>query len=223
MADGFAALDGWIARALEALSPAARRSILREAARVLVARTRKDIAANRAPDGAAWPARKPKKKPAGGKPAVVGTTASILYVNGKGEAGRHSIKIRQVLGSGAGAKILAFDLTDKKVKTFRLDRVKAGLEVGDLAAGKVRKAANMMRGLRQARRLAVRAASATEAAIGWTGRDARIASVHQLGGVDYVDRARTIEAAYPARELLGVAPGDAAAIRAVIVARLSRL
>lgn len=222
MPEGFEKLDAWIGRALAALEPSARARILRDAARVLIARQRKDIAGQRAPDGSPWPSRKAKKRrAAGGKPAVAGMRATIAYVNAAGEKSHRAINIRKVIGSGPDTKVLAFDERDKKLKTFRLDRVEAGLAIDDLKMGRVRKAVKMMLGLRQARRLACRKAGANAAEIGWTGRDARIASVHQLGGVDYVDRARTIEARYPARELLGVAPADAAAARAVIIARLA--
>ncbi|MBF0375766.1 MAG: phage virion morphogenesis protein, partial [Alphaproteobacteria bacterium] len=52
--------------------------------------------------------------------------------------------------------------------------------------GRVRCYAKMMTGLRAARRL--RATSAADGAeLGWTGRNARIASVHQLGAADLVE------------------------------------
>lgn len=76
--------------------------------------------------------------------------------------------------------------------------------------GRVRRAAKMMRGLRRARRLRIHP-TGDGADIGWRGRDERIAAVHHFGGVDQVDEG--IEADYPARPLLGLAPDDIADVR----------
>lgn len=87
--------------------------------------------------------------------------------------------------------------------------------------GQVRKAAKMMTGLRAARRLK---ATATPAGVdvGWTAGDARIALVHQFGGVDYVDRAVSAhKTRYPVRPLIGLTETDVAAIKASVVAHLA--
>lgn len=87
--------------------------------------------------------------------------------------------------------------------------------------GKVRTTAKMMVGLRAARRLK---ATATQdgSEIGWTGRMARIASVHHHGGVDFVDRkASDTTARYPVRRLIGVTAEEGAQVRALVLEHLS--
>ncbi|MBB4267820.1 phage virion morphogenesis protein [Roseospira visakhapatnamensis] len=85
--------------------------------------------------------------------------------------------------------------------------------------GTVRKRAAMMRGLRRARRLRIQAAG-DRVAIGWRGRDGRIAALHHHGGRDRVveDRPRTAD--YPARPLLGWTPEDVAAVRRALLQHL---
>lgn len=87
--------------------------------------------------------------------------------------------------------------------------------------GRVRQAGKMMVGLRAARRLKV-TATPEGSEIGWTGRDARIATVHQLGALDYVDRQHSdAQARYPRRPLIGLTPEDVAAIRRAVLAHLA--
>jgi phage virion morphogenesis protein len=87
--------------------------------------------------------------------------------------------------------------------------------------GRVKKAGKMMVGLRAARRL--RATATPEGSeIGWTGRDARIAAVHQFGALDYVDRQKSeIQARYPMRPLIGLTPEDIALVRQTVMAHLA--
>jgi phage virion morphogenesis protein len=84
--------------------------------------------------------------------------------------------------------------------------------------GKVRSMAKMMLGLRQARRLTVKA-DANGAAVGYAGRNARIAQVHQIGGVDAVESGGP-KVKYPARPLLGFSAEDVAFVRKRIMAVL---
>jgi len=87
--------------------------------------------------------------------------------------------------------------------------------------GRVRKAGKMMVGLRAARRLKA-TATPQGSEIGFTGRDARIATVHQLGALDYVDRAHSdAKARYPARPLIGLTPDDVALVRQAVLTFLS--
>lgn len=75
--------------------------------------------------------------------------------------------------------------------------------------------------LRQARWLRIDA-SADEVAVGFVGSAARIARVHQLGLRDRVSReAGAPEAAYPARVLLGLTPGDVETVLALVTAELA--
>lgn len=87
--------------------------------------------------------------------------------------------------------------------------------------GRVRKAAKMMVGLRAARRMKT-TSTAAGAEIGWNGRDARIAQVHQSGALDYVDRAVTDkQVRYPVRQLIGLSPEDVDFVRDTIMGHLA--
>jgi len=87
--------------------------------------------------------------------------------------------------------------------------------------GKVRSTAKMMQGLRQARRLGLKA-SADGATVGYSGVTARIAEVHQYGGVDAVEPGGP-RVKYPARPLLGFTAEDLAEARSAILEALSHL
>ncbi|KAA5602802.1 phage virion morphogenesis protein [Roseospira marina] len=86
--------------------------------------------------------------------------------------------------------------------------------------GPVRRRAAMMRGLRRARRLRILAAG-DRVAIGWRGRDGRIAALHHHGGRDHIVEGRPGTADYPARPLLGWTPEDIAAVRRALVLHLT--
>lgn len=73
-------------------------------------------------------------------------------------------------------------------------------------AGKVRSTAKMLQGLRAARRLTLKAGP-DGVEVGYYGRTARIAAVHNYGEVDAVEPGGPV-VKYPARPLLGVAEAD---------------
>ena len=87
--------------------------------------------------------------------------------------------------------------------------------------GRVRQAGKMMAKLREARRLKV-TASGAGVEIGWTGRNARIAAVHQYGALDYVDPANsTAKIRYPVRQLIGLPDDDIAYVRQALLDHLA--
>lgn len=86
------------------------------------------------------------------------------------------------------------------------------------AKGKIRDRAKMLQGLREARRLALKA-DASGMELGYTGRNARRASVHHGGEVDAVAKDGP-RIKYPARPLLGLSPEDLAYVRDRLMAAL---
>lgn len=84
--------------------------------------------------------------------------------------------------------------------------------------GKVRSTAKMLLGLRPVRRLGAKA-DANGATVGYSGVTARIAEVHQFGGVDAVEPGGP-KVKYPARPLLGFSAEDLAFVRERIMAAL---
>jgi phage virion morphogenesis protein len=73
--------------------------------------------------------------------------------------------------------------------------------------------------LRLAKRLKIIEASAQEVGIGFTGRDARIAGIHQRGESDKLGN-RTI--AYPERRLLGFTDDDSSRLMDTVLAFLDK-
>lgn len=84
--------------------------------------------------------------------------------------------------------------------------------------GRVRKAAKMMQGLREARRMALKYGPGG-AEIGYAGRLARIASVHHFGSVDAVTKGGP-QVKYAARGLIGAPAEDVAWVRKRILSAL---
>ncbi len=83
--------------------------------------------------------------------------------------------------------------------------------------GKVRTAAKMLIGLRAARRMRLKV-KADGAEIGYEGRTARIAAVHQFGGLDAVAEGGP-RVRYPARPVLGISADDRRIIANLLVER----
>mgnify|MGYP000616235956 CR=1 FL=1 len=92
-------------------------------------------------------------------------------------------------------------------------------ENGDSGTGQIRKKKKMMMGLRTARRMKL-TSDADGAETGFTGRNARIAMVHHLGGMDLVDPESTTKIRYPVRQLLGLNQQDHSLIRDRVLTHL---
>ena len=78
----------------------------------------------------------------------------------------------------------------------------------------------MFRELTLARYFKTKATTNT-AQVGFTGSAARIASVHNIGRTDVVNKAKGISHAYPRRQLLGISEEDQAFVQEVILDYLS--
>lgn len=72
--------------------------------------------------------------------------------------------------------------------------------------GQVKQKTKMMMGLRKARRMALETGP-DGVSIGYTGNTAKIASVHQYGGMDYVEEGGP-KVRYPVRKVLGLSDKD---------------
>lgn len=90
------------------------------------------------------------------------------------------------------------------------------------AGRKVRSKVKMMQGLRETRRLLLNA-DPQGLELGWAGTTARIASVHQEGDTDYVDRSQsTQQVRYPIRRLIGLPADDVDFVRTRLLDALTR-
>ncbi|CAN5695550.1 phage virion morphogenesis protein [soil metagenome] len=187
------------------LSSPERRSLLRRMAREVRTSQAARIASQRSPDGTAFAPRKEKKPPAPGNYAV-----KFLYPKGSNP--------RLVLMKSwvrEGPLITGFDVEAGAIRSFFWDKVDRWLPVApdeqNKGAGKFRRQGRirrnaMFRKLRNGRNLRSDA-SDIEAWIGFSGRAAEIAGVHQEGLMDRpAAKARPVR--YAKRQLLGLTPAE---------------
>ncbi|HEY0624672.1 phage virion morphogenesis protein [Sphingomonas sp.] len=193
---------------LQGLSGGAKRQLLRTVARQIATSQRERIGRQREPDGSAFAPRKAKQAAAPGAYPL-----RFLYPKGADEPRLVTMAswVRQ------GPLITGFDQEAGAIRSFFWDRVAKWLPTGDVAGSKgkyrrkgaIRQRA-MFRKLRNGRFLRSGATDA-EAWVGFSGRVAEIAWVHQEGGTDRAAAgARPVR--YARRELLGLTEADRAAI-----------
>lgn len=191
---------------LRRVSAADRRRLLRAVSRDLRKSQSARIGRQQAPDGSPFPERRAKKEPKPGNHA-----AKFLYPKGAAEP-------RLVFMTSwvrEGDTLTGYDTEAGAVRTFAWDRVDRFLPIerGDKAKpggrfrrkGRIRRKA-MFRKLRLGRYLK-EGATADEAWVGFSGRVARIARVHQDGLDDKpAPNAKTVR--YARRELLGLTEAE---------------
>ncbi|RDE04689.1 phage virion morphogenesis protein [Sphingomonas aracearum] len=202
MTDDFAPVEQLAGALLRSLSPAERRSLLRRMAREIRASQSDRIAAQRNPDGSPFAARRERREQKPGTHAV-----RFLYPKGAAEPRVVFMKswVRQ------GPLLTGFDTEAGAIRSFFWDKVAQWLPVApeeqNAGAGKLRRRGQirrraMFRKLRSARYLRSDATD-TEAWIGFTGRAAEVARIHQDGLMDAPTLgARKIR--YAQRGLLGL-------------------
>ena len=206
MSGDFGEIEALADALLRQLEPAGRRALLRKMARDLRGTQALRIAANRAADGSAFPARKPKRELKPGNHAV-----RFLYPKGAAEP-RVVFMKSWVLD---GPLMTGFDAEAGGIRSFFRDQVAKWLPVGveeqNARAGKFRRRGSirqkaMFRKLRSGRSLRADATD-REAWIGFSGRAAEIARVHQEGSFDRpAAKARPVR--YSVRQLLGLTEAE---------------
>ena len=203
---------------LQGLSPGERRALLRTVARTIAASQRDRIAHQRAPNGSAFPRRKPKETAAPGAYPL-----RFLYPKGAAEPRLVTLSswVRQ------GPLITGYDQESGGIRSFFWDKVAKWLPAAEVGAskgrlrrrGSIRQRA-MFRKLRGGRFLRS-GASASEAWIGFSGRAAEIAWVHQEGRSDRpAARARAVR--YARRELIGLTDAERAVAAAILLDHIAR-
>lgn len=203
------------------LEPAPRARLLRRVARDLRRSQQARIAAQRAPDGAAWEKRKPRRpQKAAARPI------RFLYRKPDGEV--RLVDMRSWVRRGA--MLTGFDREAGAVRTFRADRIARHLPAeGGADSGPVPRERRdglkpatraMFRKLRADRHLKA-GGGPDEAWVAFTGRAERIARIHHFGLRDRVAPGGP-ETDYPRRELLGFSPADEDAVMAAIIEHLAR-
>jgi phage virion morphogenesis protein len=140
----------------------------------------------------------------------------LLQQLSRGEIRRLAVAIARDLRRGQQQRITAQQNPDGSPYEPRKAQPKRRLrdQVGALRRGA------MFSKLRTAKHLLTRA-DAEGAVVGFVGRAARIAAVHQYGERDQVQPGGP-EVQYPARELLGFTPADLERVRDLLLQHLAR-
>ncbi|RQR78689.1 phage virion morphogenesis protein [Burkholderia sp. Bp9015] len=137
------------------------------------------------------------------------------------ERGRRvaSRDIAQVLRRSQQTRIAAQRNTDGSTYESRKHRVKPGGKTLRDKRGRIKRTAMFMK-LRTATYLKMQS-DAAGLTIGFAGRVARVARVHQFGEIDRV-APRGVEYKYPVRELLGITAEDRELIRDKLLAHVTK-
>ncbi|MGB8601284.1 MAG: phage virion morphogenesis protein, partial [Rhizomicrobium sp.] len=206
MSDDLAEVEKIAGALLAKLSPASRRSLLRRMARDLAASQRARIKNQQEPDGTAFAPRQKKLPLQQGNHAV-----SFLYpAGGSGTPRRVILKSYTI----ANNMMTGFDIEAEGIRSFFYDKVTKWLPVPpgyrNAGGGLPRKGA--LRRKMMFRKLAsprfLRSGNDdTELWVGFSGRAAEIARIHQEGLKDKPS-ARADAITYPRRTLLGFTAAD---------------
>lgn len=206
MSDDLAELERVAGALLRSLSAAEQRDLMRRMGRDLAASQRRRIAAQQQPDGSAFEARRERT------PAQPGRgPACFLYPAGGGEPRRVLMKS---FTWGSGHMLTGFDIEAGAIRSFERDKIVKWLPVPEEHRGgsAARKRPTRIRRRAMFRRLAtarfLRSGVDDQGVwVGFTGKVAQIASVHQYGLRDKPSL-RSKAVPYPKRELLGVTAAD---------------
>jgi hypothetical protein len=202
----FAEIQTLAGALLRQLGPGERRSLLRKMARAIQQSQSDRIGRQKDPEGAAFAARRERRPLRPGNYAV-----KFLYP--KGDANPRAVFMQSWVHDGP--MMTGFDIEAGGIRSFFYDKVAKYLpvEAGEqnAGAGKLRRKGTirqkaMFRKLRNGRNL--RAGSTDlEAWIGFSGRAAEIARVHQEGLREKPSR-KSRAVRYTERGLLGLTQGD---------------
>ncbi|MET1080313.1 MAG: phage virion morphogenesis protein [Pseudomonas sp.] len=214
--DGFDALEDWAGALLNKMEPAARRTLARDIARDLRRSTAQRIAGQRNPDGSRFEKRKPRKEP---------KTTPVRFIYQTPGAEPREVLMRSWVFKGG--LMTGFDREADGIRSFRKDRIvrhlpaPSGSGGGTGTRGMARKQGAIRRRmfdrLRTAKHLKTRS-DTHGATVGFFGRVARLARIHQFGERDKVGK---IDYQYPKRELLGFTDADRELITALIVRHIN--
>lgn len=204
---------------IRSISSGERRRLLRAIARDIQKSQSARIARQVAPDGSAFAARKEKKQPTPGN-------HSVKFLYPKGAAAPRLVLMKSWVHEGP--LLTGFDIEAGLIRSFFWDKVDRWLPVEadeqNKGGGKLRKRGSirqkaMFKKLRNGRNLRADATD-IEAWIGFSGRAAEIARVHQDGLSDRpAAKARPVR--YARRELLGVTAAERNAVLDKLLLHLS--
>ncbi|WP_370555507.1 phage virion morphogenesis protein [Edwardsiella tarda] len=204
----FQTLDGIIAEIVGAMTTAERARLARAAGQQIRRGQQRHIAAQKNPDGSTYTPRGRRIRRTQQGIKFLWNDQVRTLRNWHHGIGRH------------GATITGFDIERNDIRTFFRSDIERYLEIktratrGDTTKSK---ANAMFQKLRAARFLKMQA-TPQGVTVGYQGRAARIARVHQFGLRDQVGAG--VMAQYPARELLGLTPQDERQLTDIIMQHL---
>ncbi|WP_336981580.1 phage virion morphogenesis protein [Altererythrobacter fulvus] len=213
-----AELEGFVGGMLKSLEPSARRKLFRHVATTLRRQQRDRIRAQRNPDGSAFEKRKPASQPRPGNYAV-----KFLYPAGGSGAPRMAFLkswVRQ------GPIFTGYDIAAGAIRSFEFAKVVKWLRVDpaddNKGAGTIRNHPTIRQQamFRKIGRTLQAGQSDHEAWIGFGGRVAAVAGVHQFGLMDRPAR-HARETRYARRELLGMTSADREALLDAVIGHLA--
>jgi phage virion morphogenesis protein len=214
-------LDGWIGGLLAGLSPASRNTATRKIASLLRGKQAQRIAAQRNPDGSAFD---PRKAPSAKKPS----NRALKFLYPSGGAGEPRLVLLKSWVK-QGPIFTGFDIEAEAIRSFEKSKIvrwlKATPEEQNKGSRPLRTRATIKQRVmfRKLRRYALlkSGSSANEAWVGFTGRAAEIAEVHQKGGFDRASR-KGPRVRYAQRQLLGLTVGEESEILEMLVRMLDK-
>lgn len=190
----FQRLDSYLAAVVDNLSPNARRRLARQLAYELRTRQQARISQQQNTDGSPYAPR---------RQLLLRTHRSVRFL--WRDSVRELINWRTT-GRGADRKITGYDAERGGVRSFLKHDIQHYIDINlSETTAKGKKPVKMFRRLRSASFLKA-TASAEGALVGFSGRTAKIAGVHQRGELDSI--APGVKARYHARELLGFSDSD---------------
>ncbi|GFE76249.1 phage virion morphogenesis protein [Novosphingobium sp. TCA1] len=207
MSEDLAELERVAGAILRNLSAAEQRGLMRRMGRDLAASQRRRIAAQQQPDGSTFEARQERTPAQPGR----GPACFLYPAGGGGEPRRVLMKS---FTWGTGHMLTGFDIEAGAIRSFERDKIVKWLPVPEEHRGgsAARKRPTRIRRRTMFRRLAtarfLRSGVDDQGVwVGFTGKVAQIASVHQYGLRDKPSlRAKAV--LYPKRELLGLTEAD---------------
>lgn len=216
-----AELEAFVGGMLKSLEPRARRRLFRKVATTMRRSNQQRIAAQRNPDGSSFAARKPPTEPVPGNYAV-----KFLYPSG-GSGPPRLVMMRSWVKQGP--IFTGFDVEAGGIRSFEYDKVVKWLRVDaaeeNKGAGKFRqrKTIRQRAMFRKIRRSGILHTGQNdhEAWIGFGGRVAQVARVHQFGLRDRPAR-HAREVRYERRELLGKTAQEREVLLDTVIEHLSK-
>lgn len=204
-------MEAWIGGLMAGFDTRSRTQTAGKIARLVRGRHAKRIASQVAPDGTPFEPRKPQKVR-----AARNTTKKFLYP--EGGSGKHRVVLMKSW-KRTGPLYTGYDVEAGGIRSFHKDRIFKWLEPTPQERNKAAPRARHRTTIKQRamfRKLRTYAYlranwDASGVAVGYTGRSARIARIHQTGGTDRAAR-KAPAIRYARRQLLGLSPDDETAI-----------